>query len=155
MTPAAKVTYFCALFIGLLVGLLFGYRDEMNTLKLLGETRLEVPPMALQDFSREEYARADSEHGRAALLTYASVLETMEKAKTEKSLRFELRDTYVRLGILEDAGNNPEQSHGYMTKARYWNSAAGGRDYSESEMKDALTRIDALRSSSPNGIGLP
>jgi hypothetical protein len=148
MTPAAKVTYLSALLIGLLVGLPLGYRQTMNNLKLYGEMRFEMPPLALEDFSRDQYAHADSEHGRAALLTYASVLETMETAKAEKSLMFELSNTYMRLALLEDTGNNPEQSHAFMTKARYWHSAAGGRDYSESEeseIKAALKRFDALR----------
>jgi hypothetical protein len=148
MTPAAKVTYLSALLIGLSLGLLLGYRQTMNNLKLYGETRFEMPPLALQDFSREQYAHADYEHARAALLTYAGLLEEMEKAKTEKSVIVEMRDTYTRLALLEDAVNNPEQSHAYMTKARYWNSAGGGRNYSESEeseMKAAFKRFAALR----------
>ena len=127
------------------VGLLSGYRSRFTLLELYGEERLITAPSTLRDFSQLQYLHADSEHGRVALLTYASVLETMEKAKAEKSLRFELRDTYIRLALLEDAGNDPEQSHGYMTKARYWNLAVGGRDYSESEMKAALMRFDGQR----------
>jgi hypothetical protein len=144
MTPAARAIYLSALLIGLSVGLLLGYRDRMSILTLLGETRLEVPPLALGDFSKLQYMQADPEHAKAALLTYASVLEAMEKAKAEKSLMFELRSTYMRLALLEDTENNPEQSNAYMTKVRYWNSAAGVRDYSESEMKAAQKRLDAL-----------
>ena len=85
---------------------------------------------------------AASENAKAALLTYASVLEAMEEARAAKTQKFELSLTYTRLALLEDQGNNPEQSHAYMTKARYWNSALGNRDYSESELKAALMRID-------------
>lgn len=145
MTPAAKATYLSALLTGLSIGVLFGYNDKMDTLKLLGETRLEMPPFALREFSQVQYMQADPEHAKAALLTYASVLEAMEKATAEKSLMFELRSTYTRLALLEDMESNPEQSNGYMTKVRYWNSAAGGRDYSESEMKAAQKRSDALQ----------
>ena len=148
MTPAARVTYLAALLIGLSVGSLMGYRNRLNLLEEYGKSRLTIAPLELEDFSLAQYAHADSERGRAALLTYASVLEAMEKAKAEKSLKFGLRNTYMRLALLEETGNNPEQSHAYLTKARYWNSAAGGRDYSESEeseMKAAFKRFDALR----------
>jgi hypothetical protein len=145
MTPAAKVTYLSALLIGLSIGLLLGYGERMNLLKLMGETRLEMPPFALREFSQLQYMQADPEHAKAALLTYASVLEAMEKAKAEKSLMFELRSTYLRLALLEDIENNPEQANGYMTKVRYWNSAGGGRDYSDPEMKAAQKRLDVLQ----------
>jgi hypothetical protein len=32
-----------------------------------------------------------------------------------------------------------------MTKVRYWNSAGGGRDYSDPEMKAAQKRLDVLQ----------
>jgi len=125
MTPAAKVTYLSALLIGLSIGLLLGYGERMNLLKLMGETRLEIPPFALREFSQLQYMQADPEHAKAALLTYASVLEAMEKAKAEKSLLFELRSTYLRLALLEDIENNPEQANEYdespiLELCRWW-----------------------------------
>jgi hypothetical protein len=101
-------------------------------------------PFTLGDFSREQYERADSEHGRAALLTYANVLESIEKMKDGTGLKFELSLAYTRLAVLEDNAGNSAQSHAYMTKARYWNLANGGRDHSDSEMKAVLPRFDAL-----------
>jgi hypothetical protein len=148
MTLAAKITYLSALLIGLSVGLLSGYRSRFTLLKEYGESRLTIAPYAFEDFSREQYAQADYEHARAALLTYVGLLEEMEKAKAGKSVIVEMRDTYTRLALLEDMVNNPEQSHAYMTKARFWNSAGGGRNYSESEeseMKAAFKRFDAQR----------
>jgi hypothetical protein len=145
VTPAAKVTYLGALLIGLSLGLLLGYKQTSDLLKLRSEGRLVTAPFALEDFSREQYVHADPEHAKAALLTYAGVLESMEKARAAKMQKFELSFTFTRLALLEDTGNNPQQSQSYMTKARYWNSAAGGHDYSESEMKAALMRADGQR----------
>jgi hypothetical protein len=145
MTPAAKATYLSALLIGLSVGLLLGYRQESNDLRFHSEARIITAPFVLRDFSQSQYMHADSEHAKAALLACANLLEEIEKMKAEKSLMPELRDTYTRLALLEDTGNNPEQSHAYMTKARYWNSALGDRDYSESELKATLIRIDGRR----------
>ncbi len=142
MTPAAKATYLSALLIGLSVGLLLGYRHRLYGLESYNEARLITAPLELRDFSQLQYMHADSENAKAALLTYASVLEAMEEARAAKTQKFELSLTYTRLALLEDQGNNPEQSHAYMTKARYWNSALGNRDYSESELKAALMRID-------------
>jgi len=145
MTPAARVTYLSALLIGLSVGLLLGYRHRLNGLESYNEARLITAPSELRDFSQLQYMHADPEHARLALLTYASVLEAMVKAKGSKMQKLELSFTYTRLALLEDAGDNREQSHAYMTKARYWNSAVGGRDYSESEMKAGLMRFDGQR----------
>lgn len=144
MTPAAKIIYLAALLIGFSLGLLLGYRNTSTSLEFYGESRLDTAPLTLGDFSREQYEQADSEHGRAALLTYASVLESIEKASYGKRLKFELSLAYTRLAVLEDNAGNSAQSHAYMTKARYWNLANGGRDHSDSEMKAVLPRFDAL-----------
>jgi hypothetical protein len=66
----------------------------------------------------------------------------MEKSNPEKTQERELSLTYTRLALLEDAADNSEQSHALMTKARYWYTASGGRDYSESEMKTMLKSLD-------------
>ncbi len=145
MTRAAKVTYLAALLIGLSLGLLLGYRQTSNLLKLRIEGRLVTAPFTLEDFSREQYAHADPEHAKAALLTYANVLEAIEKAKADKGQKLELSLTYTRLALVEDVASNSEQSLAFMTKARNWYLAYGGRDLSESEMKAAFKRFDAQR----------
>src|ERR1700674_3711120 len=109
MTRAAKVIYLAALIIGLSAGLLLRYRSSMSLLESYEEIRLTMPPFALEDFSREQYKHADLEHARAALLTYANLLEEMEKAKGEKSLKVVLSVTYARLALLEDGATNLEQ----------------------------------------------
>jgi hypothetical protein len=145
MTQAAKIVYLAALFIGVSVGVVFGYKTTLPILGAYGESRHSVAAVALSDFSQMQYMYADPQHAKAALLTFADLLEQMQRQKTEKALMVDLRLTYTRLALLEDRGNNPEQSHAYMTKARYWNSAVGGKDYSESEMKAALARFDDQR----------
>jgi hypothetical protein len=145
MTSVAKITYLSALLIGLSVGLLLGYRSRLSDLESYNEARLITAPFALRDFSQLQYMHADSEHAKAALLTYANVLEAMEKAKVAKEQKLELSLTYTRLAVLEDNARNSEQSDAFMTKARYWYSAYGGRDLSQSEMKALLTRFDALQ----------
>ena len=141
MTPAAKLTYLAALLIGLSVGLLYGYRNGAGLLEGFGEARLITAPSTLSDFSREEYVHAGLEHAETALLTYATLLEQLEKMKPEKGRKYELSVTYVRLALLED-DRDLRQSREFMTKARYWNTASGGQDISDSEMKAALTRFD-------------
>jgi hypothetical protein len=124
----------------------------MSLLESYEEIRLTMHPFALEDFSREQYKHADLEHTRAALLTYANLLEEMEKAKGEKSLKVVLSVTYTRLALLEDGATNLEQSRAFMAKARYWYLAYGGRDMPESEMKAALIKIDDLQGWSSNQI---
>ena len=154
MTPAAKITYLAGLFIGLSVGLWFGYRNRINLLQSYAEARLITAPSSLGDFSREQYAHADFEHARVALQSYASLLEEMEKAKPDKTHKIELSMTYARLALLEDEGRNSEQSHEFMTKARYWHTANGGRrDLSDSEIKASLVRFDNLQGLGRSQIG--
>jgi hypothetical protein len=154
MTRAAKIGYLVALFIGVSVGAVFGYKTTLPILDAFGESRHSIAAVALTDFSQIQCMYADPQHAKAALLTVDDLLEKMERQKTEKSLMFDLRLAYTRLALLEDQGNNPEQSHAYMTKARYRNLAVGGRDYSESELKAALTRFDDQRRSSSGVIDL-
>jgi len=152
MTRAAKVTYLAALFIGLSVGLLREYRSSMSLLKSYHEIRFTIPPYALEEFTREQYKHADLEHARAALLTYANVLEEMEKAKADKTWKMELSLTYARLASLGDGAADLEQSRAFMAKARYWNLANGGRDMPDSEMKAALLKIDEVKGWSAHQI---
>jgi hypothetical protein len=142
MTPVAKIVYLSALVIGLLAGLWFGYRNASELLQAYGEAKLTTAPSALREFSRQEYARADLEHARAALLSYAGLLEVLEKAKPEKMRKEELSLTYARLALLEDEAQDPQQSRQFMTRARNWHIALEGRDLSDSEMKAALMRFD-------------
>jgi hypothetical protein len=142
MTPAAKIVYLAALVLGLSAGLWFGYRSGVDHLQAYEEARLATAPLALGEFSREEYARADFEHASAALLSYAALLEELEKAKAERMHKDELSATYVRLALLEDDARNPQQSREFMTRARYWYTGFGGRDLSDSEMKTAVMRLD-------------
>jgi hypothetical protein len=143
MTPAAKVTYLAALLVGLSVGLVAGYRQRIGFLESFDETRTITAPSTLGDFSKDAYAHADFDHARAALLAYAGLLEEIEKAKPDRTQKYELSNTYVRLALLEDEEGDSEQSLQFMTKARYWHAANGdGRDLSDSEVKAAVTRFD-------------
>jgi hypothetical protein len=51
---------------------------------------------------------------------------------------------YARLALLEDQSHDDIQSQAYMTKARNWNAIVGGRDYSESEMKEWVKMLDQV-----------
>ena len=143
MTPAAKITYLAVLFVGLSVGLFLGYRNRIDFVNLYSESRFTTAPISLRDFSRDQYVHADYEHARSALLIYAALVEEMEKAKPEKMQKIELSTVYTRLALLEDDARNPEQSHEFMTKARYWYTPQhDGQDLSDSEMKAALKKFD-------------
>jgi hypothetical protein len=142
MTLAARITYIAALFIGLSVELLFGYRSSTDFLKTSGDMRFTTAPWALRDFSQEQYGHADFEHARLALLSYADLLEEIEKAKPDKTHENELSITYTRLALLEDDARNLQQSQEFMTKARSWYVPSGGRNLSDSEMKAALMKFD-------------
>jgi len=91
-----------------------------------------------------QYKNADPAHAEAALLTYANFLEELQKTYPEKAQKDELAVAYTRLALVEDAANHPEQSRNYMTKARSWYKSNRGRDLSDSEMKFAVNRMDAL-----------
>lgn len=142
MTPAAKIVYLVALATGLSAGLWSGYRSNRDLLQGYTEATLITAPWALRDFSQEEYARADSEHARTALLSYAGLLDELEKAKPEKMRKYELSVTYVRLALVEESARNPQQSDEFLNRARYWHKAFGGEDLSDSEMKAAVIRFD-------------
>ena len=142
MTKAAKITYFAALLVGLSIGTFFGFQTAAPKFEVFYTARQLTAPMVLSHFSYLQYSYADSTHALAALGTSAGLLEGMEKSNPEKTQERELSLTYTRLALLEDAADNSEQSHALMTKARYWYTASGGRDYSESGMKTMLKSLD-------------
>lgn len=142
MTPAAKVTYLAALLVGLSIGVFCGFQTATRALENYYDLRRITAPATLGDFAYMQYKHADPEHAKAALQTFASLLEEMEKLKPEDTQKRDLAMAYTRLALLEDAADNPEQSHAYMTRARYWYKAGRGRDYSEFEMKAILKTFD-------------
>jgi hypothetical protein len=142
MTPAAKITYLAAILMGLSVGVFFGYKNTKGILQSMADGRYITAPFELSEFSRMQYKYADQEHGSAALLSYANLLEEMEKLKPERGRKVELTSTYTRLALLQDAAGNEQQSHAYMLKASAWYRASGGQDVPESEMKARLQAYD-------------
>jgi hypothetical protein len=143
MTRAAKITYFGALLIGLSIGSYFSFRTATENLAAFYDLRRLTAPQVLRDFSYLQYKYADTEHAKAALLTFASLLEQMEKTSPEKSRKLDLAYAYTRLALLEDAANNREQSRNYMTKTRSWYRSIDGRDISDYEMKVVVDKMDA------------
>ncbi|MGH9711903.1 MAG: hypothetical protein ACRD5M_01225 [Candidatus Acidiferrales bacterium] len=144
MTTAAKFTYGVALLIGLSIGAITEFHNASFAFQAFHDGLQATGPAMLGDFSYLQYKHADSEHAKVALQTYANLMEEMVKLNPEEARHQDLAFTYLRLALLEDASNNREQSHAYMTKARYWNAARGGRDLSDSKMKAALNARDAV-----------
>ena len=142
MTLAAKVTYLVALLIGLSMGAWFGFDTATGTLERYYDARRLTAPTLFLEFSQLQYRYADPEHGKAALQSVTNFLELLEKLKPTKVQELDLAVAYTRLALLEDAAHNPEQSHAHMTNARYWYTASGGQDYSESEMESRLKAFD-------------
>jgi hypothetical protein len=144
MTRAAKITYVGALFIGISIGAFISFRNTTLNLESYYETRRLTAPWVLRDFSYVQYKNAGPADAKAALLTFASLLEEMQKANPEKSQKLDLALTYTRLALLEGEANNPEQSRIYMSKARAWYRSYSGRDVTAFEMKVAVDKMDAL-----------
>ncbi len=141
MTLAAKITYFGALLIGLLVGAIFGFRKASDFIAMIASDRPTSAPVIVERFSFQQYRRADSEHARAALLDFVSFLEPLQRFHPERSQAHYLANTYTRLALLEDAAQDPEESRAYMAKARHWygKSASG---HTDSEIKAAMKNFD-------------
>jgi hypothetical protein len=143
MTRAAKITYLGALLLGLSIGSYFSFRTATHNLEAFYDLRRLAAPQVLRDFSYLQYKYSDPEHAKAALLTFASLLEQMEKTSPEKARKLDLAYAYTRLALLEDAANNREQSRYYMTKTRLWYRSIDGRDISDYEMKVVVDKMDA------------
>lgn len=142
MTPAAKITYSLALLIGLSIGTVYGFRTTTNELEIYYDGIRMTAPDTFANFAYLQYRRADPEHARAALETFANFLEAMEKFSPESTRKQELANTYTRLALVEDAANHPEQARDFIVKARHWYTANGGQDHSDSEMKAAVKTMD-------------
>ena len=142
MTPAARLTYLAAILIGMSLGAFLRYKLTVNALASLEELRYMTDPNELSEFSQMQYRHADLEHAQAALLSYASFLEQMEKLKPDKQREIQLAMAYTRLAMLEDTAKNQQQSRTYMLSAAANYKASGGQEYSDSEMKARLQEFD-------------
>jgi hypothetical protein len=144
MTRTAKIICFGALLSGLSIGAFISFRTTTLTLEDFYDAGRLTAPSVLRDFSFLQYQNADPAHAKAALLTYASFLEEMQKVNPEKSQKSDLAATYVRLASVEGAAKNPELSQIYMAKAHSWYRSFGGRDLTDFEMKAAVDKMDTL-----------
>ena len=100
--------------------------------------------MALEHFSFVQYRHADFEHAQAALLSFAGFLEQMDRFYADNGHHIQLAITYTRLALLAEAAGKPGQAHAYLEKARLWYKSRDASDYSDSEMKAAIKKMDAL-----------
>jgi hypothetical protein len=142
VTPAARVTYSVALIVGLSIGVTVGFWNTGLKLKLYYDARRATAPVTLDRFAVAQYRHADADHAKAALLTSASLLETLQTISPDRGEHLMLANTYIRLALLEDSANNSQTSGNYMAKARYLYKASRGHDYSDAELKSALIAAD-------------
>lgn len=145
MTPAAKITYFSALLLGLTLGAVYGYRSTTEAVSSVLNDRPFMASSTTEHFSFVQYRHADFEHAQAALLSFAGFLEQMDRFYPENGHHVhQLANTYARLALLADAAGKPEQAHAYLEKARSWYKSRDASDHSDSEMKAAMKKMDAL-----------
>jgi|HubBroStandDraft_1064217.scaffolds.fasta_scaffold17629_1 hypothetical protein len=154
MTLAAKITYLAAFVIGLSIGAVFGFRIATSDLEADESSERLIAPGALDNFAYMQYKHADLDHATKTLQGSANVLEEMDKSRPDRRQENDLAVVYTRLALREDAANNAELSHDYMTKVLYWRSIAGDRAASESEMKAAVKRWDEMLRPQEDGTHL-
>ncbi len=142
MTRAAKIVYLGAILIGICIGSTLGYRRGIVAFQALNDFERLAATSTLGDFSYLQYRHADAEHGRRALLMYTDLLQELEQIKPDKTNKIDLGLAYTRLALLEDTVHNPQQSQGYIAKARYWYKTASGKDYSDDQLKSMVDTLD-------------
>jgi hypothetical protein len=148
MTRAAKILYFTALALGLLVGGLDGFFTTMDLSRSSEESTRMNAPTILDDFSYVQYRYSDLAHAKDASQHAIDFLKEMEGLQPIKRQEGELAILYTRLALLAEQEGNAEQSHALLTEARRWNATSGGRDHSDAEMKSGLKTLDDLRAPS-------
>jgi hypothetical protein len=146
MTRVAKITYLSSLLLGLLAGVLFGFRMEAEQLPFDEMGSQMAATQAVDDFGRTQFHYADPENAAKALQLSVNVLEQIEKRNPEVTQQQALVTAYVRLAILADGAANPAQSQAYMTKAQEWHkSLLLAHDVSDAQLKANVTLADRLR----------
>lgn len=145
MTKAAKIVYLVALAIGLAAGSVAGLLTTMSRLRLSDEATRNIAPRMLYDFSLVQYQYADAAHARDAAQFAVSFLKELEDVQPAREQEIELAASYTRLAILTDQAGDSEQSHALLSDARRYFKSAGGREYSDAQMKAWLKALDDLR----------
>lgn len=146
MTRAAKITYLSSLLLGLLAGVLFGFRMEAEQLPFDEMGSQMAATQAVDDFGRAQFHYADPENAAKALQLCVNVLEQIERRNPDVTQQQALVTAYVRLAILADGAANPAQSQAYMVQARQWHkSLLFTRDVTDAQLKASVTFLDRSR----------
>jgi hypothetical protein len=145
VTRAAKITYSCALLIGFLTGLIFGFRYAME---LLPDYEVGIQMAAahsVDDFGRTQFFYATPEDAEKSLGLCETLLQQLQRWNPGLPEQMSLADTYVRLAILADHRGNTEQSRAYMAKAQQWHdSLLLAKPASDAQLKAGLMLRDSI-----------
>lgn len=144
MTRAIKVTFLLAAAFGLSLGAYSGYSDAHETNHLLKSVQYLAPTKIASDFAHTQFAHADTNHARRAVLMQIDLLEQLELADKDFHDNGELAFAYVRLAMIEEAAGQPdaEQRALAQARARYKQAHSRGEELTDDELKNLVKRLD-------------
>jgi hypothetical protein len=95
------------------------------------------------ELSNLQYAQADTEHARQALLSFTKFSQSMSKlhsAQNDKALLIDTGRAYLRLAAIEELAGNSNLSHQYVLSAQQ-SFRSMGRNIPEVELDKQVTKI--------------
>jgi hypothetical protein len=132
-----------ALSSGLLVGVVAGsYMGRTWTGGLLIWREMSAGT-GYAELSNLQYAQADTEHGRQALLGFTNFSKSMSKlhsAQGDKALLVDTGRACLRLAAIEKLAGNNTLSHQYVLAAQQ-SFKSMGREIPEEELNQQVTKI--------------
>lgn len=141
MTRAARMVYSIALVAGLAAGLYIGFQTAERQALLSDDFHILPATVAFSEFSFLQYRHAESVHAKAALVSYADFLQTLQRCFPSFDVKKDLVFVYTRLAILADEGHDEVESKQWMEKVHALNAKPMG-NRSDAEIKSVLKRFD-------------
>jgi hypothetical protein len=147
-----RVTYAMILLIGTLMGLPLGYLRAQKSIG--GGSKIMSQWVALSQYeslAQMQYEQSDLAHGRQALLDVLKFLDETEASNRvgdQKSINADRGLTYVRLGLLEEKADNHDFSQDYIRKAQVSFKNCDGKEYSDEDLRNLMTKLDSSPSHS-------
>jgi hypothetical protein len=144
MTRAIKVTFLVAAALGLSSGAYSGYSNVNEMNHLLESSQYVAPTKTASDFARTQFAHADTDHARRAVMLQIHLLERLELADRTFRADTDLAFAYIRLAMIEEASGQPEAEQSALAQARacYKQLHSRSAEMTDDEMKKAVERLD-------------
>jgi len=138
-----KTTFIISAILGLLAGIVWGRHTAMEGSQAMESGTATSALNVTWTFSARQFAHADHDHAKSAILEEVYVLQLLERITPNLAYRVALSDGYARLAMIEEYSNDRDAAHRAFEQARIWfGKDHPGQELTDDQMRQGVQRID-------------